>query len=1124
MVILARWLLTILMATSLPSTVQADDCGLQQVIGQVKSATNDVSIVRSETDLPIPIGQIHSIEHASEGIVCSGDEVRVGSSSQAFLLLGALNTLLRLDADTVLILGDSSLAMRAYVAGNNADDLYEQCLHTLNRGWLWLKRGAIRLFTTRPQELDVFTDYLNASIEGTEFAVLATDVESRVDVTQGEVAICNIIGKEAGKEPLLLTSGKSGRAERSKPPEYASPEESVQWAVHFPELGAVIDTGSLAYRALMSAREGRVEDALESLDGSGSALELALQSIMHLVLNDVDEASDDALEAVNVNAQEPTAWLALSYAHQAEFRIEDALRSIETAVALLNGRPRPYSARSDIRIRKVELLQVNGFSSEALVQGKAVVREFADSARAHTVLGFLQLYNYELAEARRSFEEAVLLDVSDPLPHLGLSLSYMREGDYVRAKLEMEIAVNLNPLRSLSRSYLARVYLELGLHDQAAEQLEVARVLDANDPTPVLFDAVLKQALGKAPEALSDLHEAGYRVSRRGVYRSSIAQDTDMAVVLSSRARIYEELGFGQLTLLDGAESLQRDPQSYVGHRMMADAFLNRPRQELSRQSELLQAQVRQPLNNHPGQYRLYDSRLSTLSDSGPFAASFNEYTRLFTTEGFSGRLGVEAGSFASKGIEAQMTYLNGNTLGAISGYESATDGTGENRDEKLGIVSGFVQHRANSRLDLQSEYRRTVFEGGDDYIGFAPAIHDRGVRNREEKTIVRMSANFRQTDDKSWLLNLEHGYTKDTAQGLCDSGDAIRDTIDGDVMDLQFAKDMAGRDLIAGFLHSHQTIKFGNTAGDVNCLEGRGDGTTRPVRETSWYSYLYSPLYEVAGKKVDVILGLSYDQSSGRAGRRKESVNPKLGLAWSSGSTRIRLAALRAVDRTLISARTLEPTQVMGFTQRVDQAFVDTTRLVALGIDRSFSINSFPAIGRINVGGEISARRTVVASRAERKPESSELNLKLFSYMPLPKSSIGVVWSTSDWNSRNSDGPEEELKRSTGLTHRLDIGLKQFWSDLFTTSVTVKWRSQDGEFYSFTRPLSLIGSTVFWTLDLSAKWNLTKVLPNGHDAGFTVGVENLLDERFNFEDEDPLDPQLAYQRTISLKLESRFK
>ena len=57
--------------------------------------------------------------------------------------------------------------------------------------------------------------------------------------------------------------------------------------------------------------------------------------------------------------------------------------------------------------------------------------------------------------------------------------------------------------------------------------------------------------------------------------------------------------------------------------------YAARPRHEIARSSELLQAQLLQPININPVQPRLAETDLNILTGAGPGEAAFNEFTPL---------------------------------------------------------------------------------------------------------------------------------------------------------------------------------------------------------------------------------------------------------------------------------------------------------------------------------------------------------------------------------------------------------------------------------------------------------------------------------------------------------------
>ena len=124
--------------------------------------------------------------------------------------------------------------------------------------------------------------------------------------------------------------------------------------------------------------------------------------------------------------------------------------------------------------------------------------------------------------------------------------------------------------------------------------------LDPLDPTPWLYDAMLKQSLNRPVEALQDLQKSIELNGNRAVYRSRLLLDEDIAMRSAELAHIYDNLGFAQLSLVEGLKSLNADPANYSAHRFLADVYATLPRHELARVSEALQSKLLQPININP--------------------------------------------------------------------------------------------------------------------------------------------------------------------------------------------------------------------------------------------------------------------------------------------------------------------------------------------------------------------------------------------------------------------------------------------------------------------------------------------------------------------------------------------
>ena len=252
-----------------------------------------------------------------------------------------------------------------------------------------------------------------------------------------------------------------------------------------------------------------------------------------------------------------------------------------------------------------------------------------DLAKTQTVLGFAYLAQIDTGAAQGFFHPAMELDQSDPMPRLGMGLAKIREGHLEAGRIDIEIAASLDPANSLIRSYLGKAYFEEKRYSLAGTQFDLAKERDPNDPTPWLYDGIMKQTQNQPVQALRDIQKSIELNDNRAVYRSRLLLDQDQAARGSSLARIYDNLGFGNRAIVETAKSLTLDPASHSAHRFLSDTYADTPRYEVARVSELLQAQLLQPVNVNPVQPRLAVADLNIITGTGPARAGFNEFTPL---------------------------------------------------------------------------------------------------------------------------------------------------------------------------------------------------------------------------------------------------------------------------------------------------------------------------------------------------------------------------------------------------------------------------------------------------------------------------------------------------------------
>ncbi|MDX1711925.1 MAG: FecR family protein, partial [Rhodovibrionaceae bacterium] len=175
--------------------------------------------------------------------LCEEDTVRTGRNSRAAISL--LNdAVLRLDQNTTVRLVDITPEPE-------------------ERSFLDMIAGAIQSFSRDPRRLEVDTPYLNATVEGTEFALLVTDDRSELTVLEGQVRASNDEGA------VSATSGQIAEAPAGMPPTIrliARPRDAVQWALYYPPILAV-DAAATPQEAEAAklAKAGRPDQALDTL-------------------------------------------------------------------------------------------------------------------------------------------------------------------------------------------------------------------------------------------------------------------------------------------------------------------------------------------------------------------------------------------------------------------------------------------------------------------------------------------------------------------------------------------------------------------------------------------------------------------------------------------------------------------------------------------------------------------------------------------------------------------------------------------------------------------------------------------------------------------------------------------
>lgn len=1026
--------------------------------------------------------------------LCEGDRLRAGALSRAGLLIGP-QALIRVDQNTVI-------ALRV----------------TPDETRVEFDSGTVYSISRFPRRYRIITPFVNAGVEGTEFLVALGANHAEIAVYEGRVAAEDRVGEPGARR--LLQSGQAARFARGAPPAVGilvNPADAVHWALYYPPLdpeatgpslfdlpdcarvAAAERARCLAARAGKLLRLGRVEDAGRDIEAAlalapENADALALAAVVRVVKNDKPGALDFARRAVSQDARSVRALLALSYAQQADFKLEDALAAASRAVEL-----EPTNAVA--QARRAELLLSVGRITDAEAAASAAVRANPADSRARTVLGFAHLAKLDTAPAREELAQALALDPSDPLPRLGLGLATIKDGKLAEGRSEIEIAVALDPQNALLRSYLGKAYSDELRDALAGTQLERAKQLDPRDPTAWFYNAIRLQAINRPGEALEELQGSIERNENRAVYRSRLLLDQDQAARSASLAHIYSDLGFDQLALSEGMRALNTDPRNFAAHRFLAEAYQTIPRYEIARVSELMQSQMLQPAASAVLAPRLGETKLPIPQGAGPITPSFHEFNPLFARDGHLLSVGGVIGGQDTIGDEALYAYRHSSRTVQFGQFYFETDGFRENADLRQKSYSLFYQDDFTVASSWQIEGRTTRLDNGDVRLQFDPATFSPNERKRTDTESLRLGLRHSPSPDGTWLASFITSERVENSAFFFSFPGLLVDLDDrfqarAQSAELQYLGRARRLDVIAGgglVRHRDSTRTVEVVTFDPFPPLPPTETSIR-ARSRHGNGYAYGLWRAPAGSIVTT--GLAVDDFHDEVRFSQRRYSPKIGVVVpiATGTT-VRAAAFRSVKRLVATNQTLEPTQVAGFNQIFDD--VNQTRSQRLGaaIDQRFSRRLFGGVEltRRDLEVPILGADSTLA-RFENWDERWHRAYVSWVVHPQLSASLDYVYERR----------ERELPPGTGDVFPARMGTHY-------APVTLTYHHARGAFAAFragyvSQELRFVDpfgaettpETDFWIADASLGYRLPRRL-----GSVSLDVLNLFDEEFQYQDTD---------------------
>ncbi len=1065
-------------------------------------------------------------------LICEGSGVMLEPYSRASL---------RLSNGLFISLGAGSIAKLDFIAPDKPT-------------FLTLIKGFVHIISRTPKPLKISTPIANAGPEGTEFAMSVDDTNASLWVYEGGVKFFN------DKGSVHLSPGQAAQAQLGQAPKTTidiKPQDAVNWALYYPPVlpypdkTTVID--SSIRKAIQDFRQGHVDIALTQLDAfsvgqqtpyyhkvrgamrltagqdklalqdiqallannPNDAEALALQSVMALTQNRKDEAYSLATKATAANPKSASAYSALSYAEQGRFNLEKAQIAADQAAKLA-----PHDAM--VWARKAELELSQGLTSESRAAAEKATALDAGLERTQTVLGFSYLLRMETDEALETFTKAIQFDSTSPLARLGLGLAKIRNGDLEEGRQDLETAAILDPNNSIVRSYLGKAYYEERRSSLAEDQFSLAKERDPKDPTPFFYDAINKQTTNRPVEALHDMQNAIELNGNRGIYRSKLMLESDEAARNASLGRIYNDLGFQHRGLLEGWKSVNQDPSNYSAHRLLADNYAVLPRHEISRLSELLKAQLLQPLNITPVQPQSSESNILILDGLGSSITSFNEYNPLFTRNrfalqatGFYGSNNTISDEAVHSGIWNKLSY-------SIGQFHYQTDGYRQNNKQQKDVFNFFSQAEITKDANIQIELKRSEQDFGDINQRFFKTF---SLLNHAKKNnnFLRGGLHYKFSEKSDLLMSLVHAeqnYTGvDDTQGFIAN---FSHKTYGTQYELQHMYRDQDYDLTLGMNYLinqedkiEDVLKFPPPLGDQPL------NLNSKSNHKSFYAYLSAKVTP----KLQITAGLTqdfYQRDLSIALNQTQldlnPTNPKFGLIWTpTNLTTFRFSALRSLNRGITQKQTLEPTQLAGFNQFYDDMEGSIMDRIGIGLDHKFTSNLF-------VGAEISKRHiNIPFVNTLGNIDSTKWNennaRSYINWTPNDQFSIGVAYNYEKLI-RNSEAIDIiNTNFFTQLeTHRTQLFGNFYHSSGFMSKLNLEYVSQDGNFLSPIGNPPKTDSSQFYLLDAQIGYRFPK-----RHGQLLFGVKNLLNNHFNFQGTDLNYPELPQARFIFGRLTFSF-
>jgi len=483
------------------------------------------------------------------------------------------------------------------------------------RKGLFLLRGILSFFhRNEPDDIGVETPNSTLGTKGTEFVV---EVRTENGVTHTALHMVDGMVEVTGTAgPSILVTNRQGAVIEGDQAPRLIPSGllvhlALQWALYYPavlnldDLRLTPDEQAVLADSLGAYRAGDVQAALRAYPAQRpeaspdekvyrAALLLAVGGVAGaealLVNAEVQAAPEEAgrigqlvdalrtlIAAVTGSASpkmDPatlsTQWLATSYWEQMRHSDDQALRRARQA-ARESARLAPEFGFASARVAELEFSFGRTRTAEAHLA--SALEASPHHAPGLALKGFLLAAEFRVREATNWFQRAIDVDPGLGNAWLGRGLCRIRLGQSAAGREDLLVAASLEPQRSFLRSYLGKAFAEAGDLDRADAELELAKQLDPEDPTPWLYGALVDREARRVNQSIRELEHSIDLNDNRSLYRSRMLLDQDRAVRSSSLATLYQSAGLDEVAIQEAARAVGYDYANYSAHLFLSESY-----------------------------------------------------------------------------------------------------------------------------------------------------------------------------------------------------------------------------------------------------------------------------------------------------------------------------------------------------------------------------------------------------------------------------------------------------------------------------------------------------------------------------------------------------------------------